>query len=75
MPSSNAEVDYLIQKDGRILPVEVKASQKGSMQSLLLFMKEKNTKDLRVSLENYGTFQDISIVPLYAIGYFLKESG
>lgn len=73
MPSSNAEVDYLVQKDGQVLPVEVKASQKGSMQSLILFMKEKNTKGLRVSLENYGAFQDISIVPLYAVGYFLKN--
>jgi uncharacterized protein len=75
VPSSNAEVDYLIQKDGQVLPVEVKASQKGSMQSLLLFMKEKNTKGLRVSLENFGNFQNISIIPLYAIGYFLKNSG
>ncbi len=73
MPSSNAEVDYLVQKDGQVLPVEVKASQKGSMQSLMLFMKEKNTKGLRVSLENFGAFQDISIVPLYAVGYFLKN--
>lgn len=73
MPSSNAEVDYLVPKNGQVLPVEVKASQKGSMQSLLLFMKEKNTKGLRVSLENFGVFQDISIVPLYAVGYFLKE--
>jgi uncharacterized protein len=73
MPSSNAEVDYLVQKDGHVLPVEVKASQKGSMQSLLLFMKEKNSKGVRVSLENFGIFQDISIVPLYAAGYFFKN--
>lgn len=74
VPSSNAEVDYLIQKDGQVLPVEVKASQKGSMQSLLLFMKEKNTKGLRISLENFDNFQDISIIPLYATGYFIKNS-
>lgn len=72
IPSSNAEVDYLIQKDGQVVPVEVKASQKGSMQSLLLFMKEKNTQGIRISLENFGAFQDISIVPIYAAGYFLK---
>jgi uncharacterized protein len=74
IPSSNAEVDYLIQKDGQVLPVEVKASQKGSMQSLLLFMKEKKSKGIRVSLENFGSFQDISIIPLYAAGFFLKNS-
>lgn len=74
VPSSNAEVDYLIQKDGQILPVEVKSSQKGSMQSLLLFMKEKNTKGIRISMENFNSFQDITIIPLYAAGYFLKTS-
>ncbi len=72
VPTSNAEVDYLIQKDGQVLPVEVKSSQKGSMQSLLLFMKEKNTKGIRISMENFNSFQDITIIPLYAAGYFLK---
>ena len=74
VPSSNAEVDYLIQKNGQVLPVEVKSSQKGSMQSLLLFMKEKNTKGIRVSMENFNSFQDITIIPLYAAGYFLKTN-
>jgi predicted AAA+ superfamily ATPase len=73
-PSSNAEVDYLIQKDGQVVPVEVKASEKGSMQSLLLFMKDKNTKGIRISMENFNSFQDITIIPLYAAGYFLKTS-
>lgn len=72
VPSSNAEVDYLIQKDGQVLPVEVKSSQKGSMQSLLLFMKEKNTKGIRISMENFNSFQNITIIPLYAAGYFFK---
>ena len=74
IPSSNAEVDYLVQKDGQVLPVEVKSSQKGSMQSLLLFMKEKNSKGIRISMENFNSFQDITIIPLYAAGYFLKTS-
>jgi uncharacterized protein len=75
IPTSNAEVDYLIQKDGKVLPVEVKAAMKGSMQSLTLFMKEKNCKGIRVSMEKFGDFKDISIVPLYAAGYFLTNSG
>ena len=74
MPSSNAEVDYLIQKEGQVVPVEVKAALKGSMQSMLIFMKEKNTKGIRVSMENFGNLEDISIIPLYAAGYFLKTS-
>jgi uncharacterized protein len=72
-PTSNAEVDYVIQKDGKVLPVEVKAAIKGSMQSLNLFMKEKHSKGVRVSMENFGRLNDISIVPLYGVGYFLKS--
>lgn len=37
-PASNAEVDYVIQHEGAVLPIEVKAGTKGSMQSLHLFM-------------------------------------
>ena len=71
--SSNAEVDYLIEKDGEVVPVEVKSSNKGSMQSLFLFMKEKNTKGIRVSLENFSNLNNIEIIPIYGAGYFLKS--
>lgn len=54
--------------------IEVKSSQKGSMQSLLLFMTEKNTKGLRIFMENFNSFQEITIIPLYGAGYFLKTS-
>ena len=40
-PSSNAEIDYLIQYNSTIIPIEVKAGTKGTMQSLHLFMKLK----------------------------------
>lgn len=33
---TNAEIDYLEAKDGKVLPIEVKASTRGSMQSLWL---------------------------------------
>ncbi len=66
--SSNAEVDYVIQKNDQIIPVEVKSGTKGSMQSLHLFMDEKKSnKGIRVSLENYNSFEKIEIVPLYSV--------
>ena len=40
-PGSNAEIDYLIQHNSTIIPIEVKAGSRGSMQSLHLFMKLK----------------------------------
>ncbi len=41
--NSNAEVDFLIQSRGKVIPVEVKAGKTGSMKSLLRFIQEKNT--------------------------------
>lgn len=66
--NSNAEVDYVIQKGKEIIPVEIKSGSKGSMQSLFLFLKEKNRPyGLRFSLENYSRYGQILSCPLYAI--------
>jgi len=66
--SSNAEVDYLIQKGSKIVPVEVKSGKKGSMQSLFLFLESKKIgTGVRTSLENFGTMERVEIYPLYAI--------
>lgn len=77
--NGNAEIDYLQVKDGRIVPVEIKASTSGSMQSLWLFMRKKHLNQaVRCSLENFGTFEyvdsqdegnvrNVEICPLYAL--------
>ncbi len=66
--SSNAEIDYLIQQGSTIIPIEVKAGTKGQMQSMFLFLKEKNLKfGIRLSMENFSQFGSIVTVPLYAI--------
>lgn len=66
--NSNAEVDYLIQNGQEIVPVEVKSGTKGSMQSLYLFLKEKNRPyGIRVSLENFSSYDQIRVYPLYSV--------
>lgn len=66
--SSNAEVDYIISKNGKIIPIEVKAGTKGSMQSLNIFMTEKGlSKGVRVSNENFSAYDNIEVYPLYAV--------
>lgn len=66
--NSQAEVDYVCQFNNAIVPVEVKAGTKGSMQSLYLFLKEKNlTQGFRVSLENFSRMEQISIMPVYSV--------
>ena len=65
---SNAQVDYVIQKNNRIIPIEVKSGQKGAMPSLRLFMQEKKCETgIRTSLENFGEIDNIAVYPLYAI--------
>ena len=72
--SSNAEVDYLIQTGQQIIPIEVKAGTKGSMQSLKIFMDLKNTKKgIRISQENFSAYQNIEVYPLYAVANLQKK--
>jgi len=66
--SSNAEVDFVIQNQNEIIPLEVKSSGKGSMQSIYQFLKEKKCKrGIRISLENFSKINEIEIIPLYAV--------
>ena len=77
--NSQAEVDYVKVQNGKILPIEVKASTQGSMQSLWIFMRERKlSRSLRTSLENFGHLsycdkkddhaeRHVDIVPLYAL--------
>lgn len=70
--SSNAEVDYLIQKNQDIIPIEVKSSKKGSMRSIYSFLNEKKRNTgVRFSLENYSSYEKILVYPLYAVTNFI----
>ena len=41
--NSSAEVDYVIARDGRIIPLEVKSGPPGKLRSLKLFLEEHRT--------------------------------
>jgi hypothetical protein len=72
---AQAEVDYVLSKSDTIIPIEVKAGTKGSMQSLYSFMELKKTRlGFRTSLENFGRIGNIEIYPLYAIENFSGKS-
>lgn len=76
---TNAEVDYLTVGNGKVIPIEVKANTRGSMQSLWLFLRKKGLEyAVRTSLENFGTFEyvdnvgggavrNVDVVPLFAL--------
>lgn len=73
--SGNAEVDYVIQSKQNIIPIEVKSGSKGSMKSIYQFLREKNREfGIRFSTENYSTYENIKVYPIYAVSNFLSEN-
>jgi uncharacterized protein len=67
--SSSAEVDYIIQHGERVVPIEVKSGKKGRMRSIRIFMEERGlTIGARVSEENFGKYESIIVLPIYAAG-------
>jgi len=71
--NSMAEVDYLIVRKMKIVPIEIKAGVKGGMKSLFNFIREKKLNGgIRSSLKNFGQYTStdnihIEIYPLYAL--------
>jgi predicted AAA+ superfamily ATPase len=65
---STAEVDFLIQQEGRVIPVEVKAEENLQAKSLKVF-SEKFTPEIsvRISMSDYRKEKSLTNLPLYAI--------
>ena len=62
------EVDFLINIDGDIIPVEVKASDNTTSKSLNYYIKRYKPKySIRISSKNFGFSNNIKSIPLYAI--------
>lgn len=63
-----AELDFIIQKDTDIIPIEVKTSIHTKSRSLDIYMKTYNPKyGVRISEKNFGFESNIKSVPLYAV--------
>ena len=61
------EVDYLINIEGDIIPVEVKASDNTSSRSLNYYINRyKPQYSIRLSTKNFGEVNGIKSIPLYA---------
>lgn len=73
--NSQAEVDYVVQLQNKIIPIEVKAGTKGTMQSMFLFMDEKHSEiGVRLSLENFSHYDKVRVYPLYAVSNMLENA-
>ena len=65
--SSNAEVDYLLARDGRIVPIEIKHGPAGRLKSLHRYMEEhpKSPDGVVLNPGNIGTVAPVHFMPLY----------
>lgn len=63
-----AELDFMIQKETEIIPIEVKTSIHTKARSLDMYMKKYNPRyAIRISEKNFGFENNIKSVPLYAV--------
>jgi len=69
---STAEVDFVIQHEGEIIPIEVKAAENTKAKSFKLFCeKYQPSTAIRTSLSDYRKESWMTNVPLYIVGdYF-----
>ena len=82
---TRSEVDYIIARDLKVLPIECKAGTSGKMKSMYEFMHQKHLAEaIRCSLENFSELERIDkkdqdavrhvqIVPLFAISNLFRE--
>jgi len=67
--SSSAEIDYIVQKDNKIIPIEVKSGSIGTLKSLTYFLKSHigSPFGIRFSSANFSSDDQIHNYPLYSI--------
>lgn len=62
-----AEIDFIIQREGKLIPIEVKAADNTRAKSLNSYMKTyKPDYAIKLSSKNFGFEDNKKIVPLYA---------
>jgi len=65
---SDAEVDFIVQTDSQIIPIEVKSGASRNLKSLRSYAKKYNPKLIcRTSPRNFVQDKDFINIPLYAI--------
>ena len=67
MSERGAEVDFVILRDGKIIPIEVKSADNAMAKSLNVYIKTFEPEyAIKLSANNFGFKNNIKTVPLYA---------
>ena len=62
-----AEIDFIIQREGQLIPIEVKSADNTRAKSLKVYMDTyKPAYAIKLSTKNFGFEENKKIVPLYA---------
>ncbi len=65
---SSAEIDFIVQKEDVVIPIEVKAEENLQAKSLKLFaQKYPETKPVRISMSDFREESWLTNLPLYAV--------
>ena len=71
---SDAEVDFIMQKENNIYPIEVKSGLNRNKKSLLSYAKKYKPKLIyRLSPRNYMQTENFINLPLYAVNLLIKK--
>ena len=73
---TSSELEFIIQLDGRIIPIDVKKN-KGSLDSLFKYREtNKNELAIKVSQNKYGYNENNKLltIPFYYFGFYLDEA-
>lgn len=76
--NSRLEIDFLVQINDKVVPIEVKAEENVKGKSLAQFVKnefgEEHLQGLRISMKPYIDQGWMENIPLYAVGFFFKQT-
>lgn len=74
--SSECKIDFAVQTEKRVIPIEAKAEENVKGKSLKTYIDEHPAlKGLRVSMKNYIDQGWMENLPLYAIEGYLRAEG
>ncbi|MBI2420281.1 MAG: DUF4143 domain-containing protein, partial [Ignavibacteriales bacterium] len=73
--NSTAKVDFIIQQNENIIPIEVKSGPRTTLKSMHMFLDthQKSPYGIRFSTQNYSIHEKIHSYPLYAIAQVILK--
>jgi len=72
--NSNAELDYIIQKEGSVIPIEIKSGSIGRMKSMRMFMEKYQVQQgIKISQVPYDYGNKIVSLPFYSLEGFMRK--